>query len=173
MHKWIKHITIFLFLLLLSLSGNSQDNNLSNLSVVVEFKSEPISVNIIHTPLRYNKNFALSYTLDDGLKNGYTHAYKFISGGIVDGTDYDPLYYTDGCGNDINFAMSAAISSLSGDLTEDYHDPNTPFANIYLTWPQINEMYQGGWGVFNHGLSTATNNDIDYFANFSILTSQG
>ncbi len=163
MHKWIKHITIFLFLLLLSLSGNSQDNNLSNLSVVVEFNSAPISVDITHTPLKYNKDFALSFTLDDGVKDAYTYAYKFLTGGVVEGNDYDPVYYTDGCGNDINFTMSAAIFSFNNDQGIDVHDPDgNTFLNIYVTWPEIIEMYQNGWGIFNHGLTTSFTGDIDY-----------
>ena len=150
------------FILLLPFIVNGQERDLSDLTVVIEFKSAPVSVNISHAPLKYNKNFALSYTLDDGAKETYTHAYKFLTGDVVDGTDYDPLYYTDGCGNNINFTMSSAIFSLSNDQTVDVHDPDNGYAELNITWPEIVEMYQGGWGIFNHGLTTASSGDIYY-----------
>lgn len=160
--QWIKHICIFIVVGSLPFTATGQNNNLSDLSIIIEFKSTPVSVYIVHSPLKYDKNFALSYTLDDGLKDAYTHAFKFLTGGIVDGINYNPIYYTDGCGNNINFTMSAAIVSLSNDQSIDTHTHNGVYANLNITWPEIVEMYQGGWGIFNHGLTSSTNIDKGY-----------
>ena len=162
MHKWIKHIIYFLIIIFIPLKSIGQNNNLSSLSIDIEFKAPPTSVNIEYAPLKYNKKFALSYTLDDGLKDAYTHAFKFITGGTVEGVDYDPLYFTDGCGNDINFKMSAAILSFSNDESVDLHDPDGSYASLSLTWDEIIEMYQDGWGILNHGLTSSTSIDKDY-----------
>lgn len=160
--QWIKHICIFIVVCSLPFTTTGQNNNLSDLSIIIEFKSMPVSVDIVHSPLKYDKKFALSYTLDDGLKDAYTHAFKYLTGGVVDGINYNPIYYTDGCGNNINFTMSAAILSLSNDLAKDTHDPNGDYTERNITWPEIIEMYQGGWGIFNHGLTTSTIGDKDY-----------
>lgn len=159
---WFKHIASFIFVCLLFFSANSQNNNLSDLRVVIEFKSAPISVDIIHTPLKYNKDFALSFTMDDGPKEIYTHAFKILTGGTIDGINYNPLYYTDGCENDIIFTMSAAIYSLSSYNNQDVHEPGSDYSSLNITWPEINEMYQAGFGILNHGLTTATSGDLEY-----------
>lgn len=147
---------------LLPFVGNSENNNLSNLSVVVEFKTVPVSVNVVHTPLKYNKDFALSFTMDDGPKDTYTHAFKLFTGGIIEGVNYTPKYYTDGCGNDINFTMSTAIYSISSYQDKDAHEPGSDQAILNVTWPEISEMYQKGFSVINHGFSTSTSADINY-----------
>ncbi len=159
---WPKYSCIFFLMFLLSLEAQSENNNLSNLSVVIEFKEAPVSVNIVHAPLKYNKDFALSFTMDDGPKDTYTHAFKLLTGGVIEGINHTPKYYTDGCGNDINFTMSTAIYSISSYQSQDAHEPGSDYAVLNVTWPEINEMYQHGFGVINHGFSTSTSGDINY-----------
>ncbi len=155
------HKTILVFALLIASFGYAQ-NNIENLEVVIEFNSVPSNAVITHVPLKYNKDFALSFTMDDGNKGTYSHAFKFLQGGIIDGNSYNPLYYTDGCDNDIKFTMSAAIYSFSGWDNRDIHDPSGDGTDEYITWPEIIEMYQNGCGIFNHGLTTASSGDINY-----------
>ena len=54
------------------LVGHSYFAQASNLkTIVVTFNTAPTFANVIKTPLKYNKNFAFSFSLDDGGLNGY------------------------------------------------------------------------------------------------------
>jgi len=128
----------------------------SNMSVIINFSNAPTTFSINKAPLKYNKNFSLSFQEDDSQKDIYTHGFKFLNGGIVEGVTYSGLSYTDGCGNDIKFKMSSSTSSFSWYDMTDIHDPNGPYQDICTTWPEINEMYFHGWGVSNHGLTSST-----------------
>ncbi len=157
--KWNTYKIIgVIFLLPFSLFLNAQSVGISSIEVTLE--NAPLQFNITKAPLKYNKDFALSYMLDDGLKDAYTHAFKLLNGGTADGQTYPGLFYTDGCGNDINFTMSTALFSLNND--KDIHEPGTDNALIYITWPEIIEMYKAGWGVINHGLTSSINVDPTY-----------
>jgi hypothetical protein len=131
-------------------------------SVVVTFVSPPSTFSVTKTPLKYNKDFSFGMHLDDGAKDIYTHAYPFLNSGTVQSVYYPGLKYTDGCGNDIYFKMSSSIFSFFQGGTVDGHDPNGPYANINVTWPELVEMYQDGWGIYNHGLTSSNTGDISY-----------
>ena len=115
-------------------------------------------------PLRYNKSFAYSFQIDDGGKDIYTHGYPFFEGGTIAGTTYPGLKFTDGCGNDLNFKMSTSLFSFSayGGGETDMHDPNSAFATLNVTWPEVIELYQHNWGVSNHGLTSSVTDDKEY-----------
>ena len=118
-------------------------------------------------PLRYNKLFACSFTMDDGLVSAARVAFPFFSGGKTappfkdqwgldqgaDGKDYPGLYYTDGCGNIRPFTAAVAVNAHS--LRED----STPAAGN-LSWNQLERMTQAGWEVLNHGFTHATGKDV-------------
>lgn len=118
------------------------------LEVTVTFDSIPSSVSVEKAPLKYNKDFAYSFTLDDGLLDAYTVAYPFLNGGLVagNGINYAGLYYTDGCGNDLPFKAGLAISSVNSFDIDLHYPPN----GSYLTWEQLDELYNADWGIFNH-----------------------
>ncbi len=130
--------------------------------ITIQFEQPPTTYSVTKTALRYNKDFALGIHLDDGKKDIYTHAYPLLMGGIVEGIPYPGLFYTDGCGNDINFKMSSSIFSFFQNGTVDGHDPNGPYGSINVTWPELIEMYQNGWGVYNHGLTSSASSDYYY-----------
>ena len=109
--------------------------------------------------MRYNKDFAFGMHLDDGLKDIYSHAYPLLNGGTINGTAYPGLYYTDGCGNDIPFKMSSAIYSFENGV--DVHE-DEEYADTRVTWEELNELYQAGWGVYNHGLTTSASGNYYY-----------
>ena len=50
---------------------------------------------------------------DDGEKDIYTNAFPLLNGGTIIGVTYPGLKYTDGCGNDQKFKMSASIFSFA------------------------------------------------------------
>lgn len=130
--------------------------DLGNIQVTVTFETTPAIFTVTTAPLRYNKTFALSFQLDDGNKDIYTHGFPFLEGGKISDTLYPGLKFTDGCGNDLNFKMSSSIYSFTekeGKLI-DAHDPGSAYASINVTWPQLTEMYRKDWGISNHGLTS-------------------
>lgn len=139
------------------LSGQEKDS-FQAIQITITFATSPASIEIEKAPLRYNKKFAVSLQFDDGVKDSYTHGFFLTNGGIINGNTYPGLYYTDGCGNDLNFTMSSSISSFSWYDLEDLHDPYGPYQDICVTWPELVEMYQHGWAISNHGLTSDTGN---------------
>ena len=128
--------------------------------VRVTLNAPPASLMVTKAPLRYDKDFAYSLSLDDGLIDAYTAAFPLLHGGLVkdNNTVYPGLYYTDGCGNPIPFA--AGISWYSVNSSGNDIHVNTP---AYVTWTQLSELYNNGWKVYNHSWSHAANSTaIDY-----------
>lgn len=121
-------------------------------TVTITFAS-PVSETdfaITKADLKYNKDFAYSIQIDDGLLDIYTKAFPVLEGGIVDGTTYPGLTYTDGCGNPINFKMSTAHFSWNMFNNNSMHDPDHGYTGT-LTWEQMIDLYQHNWGIYNHG----------------------
>lgn len=169
MHNF-KHKSFVLLLIMciiLTVSCNkyipdsNEDTYLSNVIIRVTFATIPNTIDISIPHLRYNKDFCLGLHLDDGAEDIYTHAFKFLNGGVIDGVNYPGLTCTDACGNDINLKMSTAIFSLDVEQANDLHDPKN-LNNGIIKWPQIIEMYKSGWGVYNHGLTADPNIDHSY-----------
>jgi hypothetical protein len=131
----------------------------SALILNVTFARPPLVFDIQKAPLRYNKDFAYSLTLDDGLRDAYTCGFPLLNGGFLaeNGTTYPGLSYTDGCGNDIKF--KAGLSWYSkGSALNDLHINSTN----YLNWPELETMLNAGWNVFNHSLQHASGIGTDY-----------
>jgi Secretion system C-terminal sorting domain/Polysaccharide deacetylase len=101
--------------------------------------------------LRYDKDFAYSFTLDDGTADAFTHAFPLLQGGVIKDFEsaFSPLYYTDGCGNDIVFKAGIAWNSANSQGV----DTHTGDVKGYLTWGQLDTLYNAGWDVFNHSFS--------------------
>lgn len=161
MNNRLLHILILFFLVLVFTETRSQSVGVN--TITVRFEQTPSSYNVEKAALRYNKDFAFGMHLDDGNKDIYTHAYPLLNGGSIGTTSYPGLYYTDGCGNDIAFRMSSSVFSFEQGGTIDGHDPNGPYANQNVTWPELIEMYEDGWGIYNHGL-TSSNADDPYYS---------
>ncbi len=124
---------------------------LSQVSIRITFSEIPSDINIHIPALKYNKDFGFGFHLDDGVADIYTHAFKFLNGGIIDGITYNGLSYTDGCGNDVKFKMSSSVNGTDNYQIDDIH--NDDDANVFhVSWSQLVEMYVNNWGVYNHGL---------------------
>ena len=132
-------------------------------SVVITFSNTPTQIEVEKAALKYNKDFALSFQMDDALSDIYNIVYPLFEG--VNNTN--GLYYSNGCGEDISFKMSTGLNIFSAntgsDLLQDddpYHDP------AKLTWADINILYQSAWGIQNHGVfdqpQTSSDDEIDY-----------
>ncbi|MFZ4546456.1 MAG: T9SS type A sorting domain-containing protein [Bacteroidales bacterium] len=131
----------------------------NNVTLTVLFDQAPGNVVIQKSALRYNKDFAYSFTLDDGLIDAYTVAFPLLNGGLVSGnnTVYPGYFYSDGCGNAIPFKAGISWYSVNS-ACNDLHI-NTP---AYITWGQLTNLYNAGWNVFNHSYSHAAYGTTDY-----------
>lgn len=106
---------------------------------------------ITKAPLKYNKDFAYSFTLDDATIDAFKQALPVFQGGAVKetGVTYPGLYYTDGCGNDVNFKCGIAWNTVNASGI-DVHMGDV--AGL-LTWKHLDSLYALGWDVFNHSYS--------------------
>ncbi len=131
------------------------------LIVNIQFDSQ-VSSNILVTPaiLKYNKEFAFSFTFDDARSDAYNLGFKLMNGGfsITDSATYPGLFYTDGCGNLVPFR--AGISWVTANTDSfDLHN----YTPSYLTYSHARTLYDGGWDFFNHSYNHSANSpSIDY-----------
>lgn len=105
-------------------------------------------ISIQKADLKYDKDFSIGFQIDDAINDIITHAFPVFEGGTTEGQQFEGLYYTDGCGNDISFKGSTAHFSWSGTQDQDLHEENGDF---YLSWEELETLYQNNWGVYNHG----------------------
>ena len=112
--------------------------------IVITYDSPPAGFSVSKANLKYDKDFAYSWTMDDGLVTQYTIAFPTLQS--TGGTYSSGLTYTDGCGHDINFKAGLSIYSLNSESSDVHVD--TP---SYLTWGNVTELCDFGWDVFNHG----------------------
>ncbi|MBU1014192.1 MAG: T9SS type A sorting domain-containing protein [Bacteroidetes bacterium] len=156
-------IKLILFTLtFLSLNQNLFAQNVGISSIVITFDSIP-NATITKAGLKYNKHFALSYHLEGANKDVYSHAFKYLNGGTINNVTYPGKFYTNGCNSiPIPFKMSTSIFSMNDAKDTDLHNPSGAYAATYLTWPEIIELYQAGWGIYNQGLTSADTGNIDY-----------
>jgi hypothetical protein len=119
--------------------------------VTIQFDAPPTNPSVSKAVLKYNKDFAYSFTFDDGTDDAYTAALPALRGGLVRGnnTVYPALNYTDGCGNDIPFRAGVAWNTANPSGI-DLHNGDVPG---YLTWKQLDTLYDLGWDVMNHSFS--------------------
>jgi len=157
--NYISFLLSGLLILGFALNVKAQQN-IENITVTVTFDTEPATFSVIKAPLKYNKAFALSFQVDDGL--------EVLSSVVL--PSFSEANYTDGCGNDIDFTASSSLYCFqsNGENGPDLHDPNDPsFDDNYLTWTRIKDLYNLNYGIFNHGLNGNEDRDIG-FKNYSI-----
>jgi Secretion system C-terminal sorting domain/Polysaccharide deacetylase len=107
------------------------------------------SPSVSKAALKYNKDFAYSFTFDDATSDAFTHALPLFQGGKVQNTTLLPLYFTDGCGNNISFKAGIAWNTANP-MGIDVHTGNVA---EQLTWKQLDTLYDVGWDVLNHTYS--------------------
>lgn len=150
------------FLLLAGLQVHAQQRKVT-ITVTLNAPAKEAAVNI--APLRYDKHFACSFTLDDGMISAARVALPFFNGGNVsapfkdqwgfdeggDGTYHAGLFYTDGCGNALPFKVAVAINARS--IRED----SLP---VGLSWRDLERMTKAGWELLNHSNTHATGKEV-------------
>lgn len=110
------------------------------------------AITITKCPLRYDKKHAITYEMDDHLREIYTNVFKLFNGGLPadDTVVSDGMFTTDGFGNDVKF-HAAAVGFYY--LTNGTIILDTTYAGTtYFNWDKHREMYDAGWGILgNHG----------------------
>lgn len=157
-----KYILI-LVLLIINPKIYSQPNTIN---IKIYFDAPPSTYNVSKAVLKYDKDFAYSFTLDDGKADAYSVVYPFYKGGNIsyNSNTYPGLFYTDGCGNTIPFKAGISITSVNPSGNDTHTDnPNN------ITWDQAKEMFEAGWYVYNHSYShsigAGTNYDFEISQN--------
>jgi len=132
----------------------AQNHPLSDVKISVTFSSSPNNVRPTFTYLKYNKAFALVLQADNGTPDIYNKIFPLFAG-----QDGNPgLFMTDGTGNDVPFSMGVNYFSLKAN--KDVHETDT--AN-YLSWREINDLWQNGYSVDNRGfVDPAYGSEQDY-----------
>ncbi len=126
--------------------------SLSAQKITINFNSAPVAAPGISVAiLKYDKDFAYSFTFDDATDDVFTTAMPFFRGGFLKGTSstYQGLSYTDGCGNSIPFKAGIAWN------TANLAGINVHTGNVagLLTWKQLDTLADYDWDVFNHSYS--------------------
>jgi Secretion system C-terminal sorting domain/Polysaccharide deacetylase len=122
-------------------------------NVILNLQSTPTATpTVTIAALKYNKDFAYSFTLDDANSDAYTVAAPLLRGGLVPGSSgytSPGMFYTDGCNNDLAFKAGIAWNSANQYGT-DVHTGNVP---ELMTWTQLDQLYGYGWDVLNHSFT--------------------
>jgi hypothetical protein len=119
-------------------------------------------------PLRYDKDLAFSFTLDDGLISAIRVVLPYFAGGRVsppyidewgydqggDGHVHRGLYYTDGCGHRRPFRAAVAINGRNVAAEGRDHAG-------YLSWRQVDSLSKRGWDIYDHGYAHLTGAGIN------------
>ncbi|RZM29000.1 MAG: hypothetical protein EOO88_06680 [Pedobacter sp.] len=127
-------------------------------------------IRIEKAALKYNKQLALSFTLDDGYRSAFLCAYPLLNGGkvspaFVDGWSKDQggdgsvskgLHYSDGCGDRVPFRLALAVNASS------FNDTRPERGN--LNWDEMKIFYHAGWDILNHSFSHSTKHGTNYEA---------
>lgn len=136
-------LTTLLFLCLATTSILAQ-------KVIIYFdNSLSTTPSVSKAALKYNKDFAYSFTFDDATNDAFTHALPVFQGGKVQNSMYPTLFFTDGCGNDIPFKAGIAWNSANAAGI----DVHTGEVKDLMTWKQLDTLYDFGWDVLNHSYS--------------------
>ncbi len=137
--------------------------------IVLQLNQAVPSLNVSKSKLKYNKDFAYSFNVDDGSIWDYYITFPVINGGVSGFPPTNPetpwfefpndphvqeagFTYSDGCGNEVKFKAGLALSTkLVSNTVTDYS----------VTWDNIREIYDNDWDIFSHGHNHC-NSGCDY-----------
>ena len=128
--------------LITPLHSFAQEQSLGNIKISITFTAAPTTVRPEFTYLKYNKAFALVLQADDATSDVYNNVYPLFAG-----LNNNPgLFMTDGAGNNVPFSMEVNHFTLKSG--KDVHETDT---TNYLSWRQINDLWQKGYSIDNRG----------------------
>ncbi|MBP6856437.1 MAG: SH3 domain-containing protein [Candidatus Pacebacteria bacterium] len=117
-------------------------------TITVNFATAPTTYTVTKLPLKYGKDFAYSWTFDDGYIEGYRNAFKYFNGGTADAdlATYPGRYSTDGAGNLVAFNGSFALNLVNTSFVDTHYDTTSSFS-----YGEMRKAYDGGWDLLNQG----------------------
>ncbi|WP_397446470.1 hypothetical protein [Polaribacter sp. R77954] len=118
--------------------------------ITITFDAEPTYVNVEKAFYKYDKEFAFSFDLDDGLVGQYRVAVPMFTGGTIihnEGSipDYPGLFYTDGAGNNIPFSATLNVNMSSINFDDN------PISNMNAF--MLKDSYVKNFSITNHSWS--------------------
>lgn len=151
-----------------TISKFQQDDGVLRFSVDIPDGVSPDDIAIAVAPLKYDKHFAFSFTIDDASENGWSRIFRLIHGKWIDDkeffhlgcaptTGYIPehtLSVTDGCGNERRFGVGEAIWPTFRNSFNDFEPrmKDTSESSIYITWEELRIMLDFGCSVHFHNV---------------------
>lgn len=135
---------------------NTDAQNLDDITITITFESDTAEFTAGIAPLKYNKRFALSMQVEDGNSSIIDYGFPVFEGGVVIGTTYPGLTYTDGCGNFHSFKMTSSTYMFSGSGITGLDLHNDPVSNM-ITWEELHTLYDNQWGIANKGINSNDN----------------
>ena len=163
MHCRIGAIKIYLFILFFGMGfyGYAQQEPLENIKITVAFDNDPsASVQVIKTPLRYNKDFGVILQMDNANIDVFSKVYDYFRGF----SGYPGLFFTSGViNNPVFFKMGTNIYSFNQQGI-DVHDTDPDI----LTWSNIQTLWAAFFDVANQGMTSPPSSDDYYEVNRNI-----
>ncbi len=120
-------------------------------------------------PLKYDKKFAFTFTVDDAYENAWSRIFPLIHGKWIDDieffhqgctptTGYLPshtLSMSDGCGNERRFGFGVSIWPNWGNSYNPdgfMKERSTSVHNPYITWEELQTILDFGGSVYFHNV---------------------
>ena len=137
----------------------------SSKKVIITFDAAPTSVNVNTAYYKYDKAFAFSFGMDDGLIGAYNTGVPLFNGGTVVYQDddspsgvgvtagYPGLFYSDGAGNNIAFAATMNINMSSIGVSA---------GGANMSEFMLRDAYVKGFALTNHGYTPWTSFGGDF-----------
>lgn len=135
--------------------------------VIITFDAPPNTVNIKTAYYKYDKEFAFSFGMDDGLIGAYNTAVPLFTGGTVIHQDgltegYPGLFYSDGAGTTIPFAATMNVNMKNIGVS----------AGANMSEAMLREAYIKGFAITNHGFTPRTQFDPDGWDDDPVIRDQ-
>ncbi len=139
----------------------AQQEPLENIKITIAFDNDPsASVQVIKTPLRYNKDFGVILQMDNANIDVFSKVYDYFRGF----SGYPGLFFTTGViNNPVFFKMGTNIYSFNQQGI-DVHDTDPDI----LTWSNIQTLWAAFFDVANQGMTSPTSSDDYYEVNRNI-----
>ena len=151
------------------IGSKAGSDEVTTFSFRVPFGSrDPNDINLSICPLKYDKHFAFSYSIDDSNETGWSRVFALFNGLWIDdqeffhfglepttGSKSSPLCVTDGCGNDRRFTFGESIQpSVWDKYNKDgiIQDIVTSKYNPYVSWEELQMMTDMGNAVYWHNV---------------------
>lgn len=135
--------------------------------------------------LKFNKDFAMVWSVDDGLTDAYNKLFKYALGQWVDYSktyhEFNPhsggqittgeqptrqLTYTDGLGNERIYSFDSAFFSYNTAGSDGIHNDEGTTVYQYISWRELVKFFDFNNSITNHGGGNETiGNEITSLTN--------